>query len=216
MDSQAAIHGHRQVDAAATVLHSALVCLNRGGACREQLTPGMFARPNLKGLQAVLYLLHLRIRGAARTKKVGHPWPVCRPLLAHPTFTNVATLAPILCSSSQALVSSNPSTQELQHIYPVLEPAQAREFKSAMHAWIRELGDAGAVSTDTVKFFVSAYQGSSSHRTVLMLLDLRCGKAGRAACGWACVGGAGGFSVAGRRDARRAPARRHVHISLIL
>lgn len=62
--------------------------------------------------------------------------------------------------------------QELQHIYPVLEPAQAREFKAAMHAWIHELGAAGAVAADTVKYFASAYQGGSSHRTVLMLLDL--------------------------------------------
>ncbi len=60
---------HGQQAEAAAVLHSALVCLNRGGACREPLTPGMFARPNLKGLQAVLHLLHLRIRGTARTKK---------------------------------------------------------------------------------------------------------------------------------------------------
>ncbi|KAL4451310.1 hypothetical protein ABPG77_009382 [Micractinium sp. CCAP 211/92] len=123
---------HGQQAEAAAVLHSALVCLNRGGACREPLTPGMFARPNLKGLQAVLHLLHLRIRGTARTKK------------------------------------------ELQHIYPVLEPAQAREFKAAMHAWIHELGAAGAVAADTVKYFASAYQGGSSHRTVLMLLDLCC------------------------------------------
>ncbi|KAL4420778.1 hypothetical protein ABPG75_010434 [Micractinium tetrahymenae] len=130
MDRQAAARGRQQAEAAAMVLHAALVCLNRGGACREPLTPGMFARPNLKGLQAALYLLHLRIRGAARTKK------------------------------------------ELQHIYPVLEPAQAREFKAAMHAWIRELGAAGAVSADTVKYFASGYQGSSSQRTVLMLLDL--------------------------------------------
>lgn len=63
----------RQAEAAA-VLHAALVCLNRGGTCREPLTPVMFARPNPKGLQAVLYLLHLRICGAAHTKKVRSPW----------------------------------------------------------------------------------------------------------------------------------------------
>lgn len=59
-------------------------------------------------------------------------------------------------------------------MYPVLEPAQAREFKTAMHEWVRELGAAGAVAPDTVKYFVSAFQGSAAHRAVLMLLDLRC------------------------------------------
>jgi hypothetical protein len=42
-----------------------------------------------------------------------------------------------------------------------------------MQEWVQELGAAGHVQTDTVKFFASAYQGSSSHRTVLMLLELR-------------------------------------------
>ncbi|EFN50811.1 hypothetical protein CHLNCDRAFT_141741 [Chlorella variabilis] len=114
----------------ATTLYGALVYLNRGGLCKEPLSPAMFARPNLKGLQAVLHLLHHRIRGAARTKK------------------------------------------ELQHVYPVLEPGQGREFKAVMQGWIRELGEAGLVLPDTVKYFVTAYQGSNSHRTVLMLLDL--------------------------------------------
>jgi hypothetical protein len=59
----------QQETAAAAVLHAALVLLNRGGVCKELLTPGMFARPNLKSLQSALYLLYLRIRGTARTKK---------------------------------------------------------------------------------------------------------------------------------------------------
>lgn len=59
-------------------------------------------------------------------------------------------------------------------MYPVLEPGQGREFKAVMQGWIRELGEAGLVLPDTVKYFVTAYQGSNSHRTVLMLLDLRC------------------------------------------
>ncbi|PSC70806.1 hypothetical protein C2E20_5830 [Micractinium conductrix] len=121
----------RQQAESAAVLHAALAYLNRGNVCREPLTPGMFARPNLKGLQAALYLLHHRIRGAARTKK------------------------------------------EFQHVYPVLEPSQAKEFKAAMQGWVRELGAAGMVHPDTVRFFVSAYLGSSGgHRTVFMLLDI--------------------------------------------
>jgi hypothetical protein len=63
--------------------------------------------------------------------------------------------------------------QELQHIFPALEPGQAREFKAAMHAWLRELGAASCVLPETVQYFVSAYSGGNSHRTVLMLLDLR-------------------------------------------
>jgi hypothetical protein len=54
---------------AAAALHGALVYLNRD-LCKEPLSLGMFARPNLKALQAVMYLLHQRIRGAARTKRV--------------------------------------------------------------------------------------------------------------------------------------------------
>lgn len=57
-------------------------------------------------------------------------------------------------------------------MYPVLEPVQAREFEAAMQEWVRELGAGGAVQPDSVKYFVSAYQGSASHRAVLTLLDL--------------------------------------------
>ena len=57
-------------------------------------------------------------------------------------------------------------------MYPVLEPAQAREFKGAMAEWVRELGAGGALQPDTAKYFVSAFQGSATHRAVLMLLDL--------------------------------------------
>ena len=58
-------------------------------------------------------------------------------------------------------------------MFPVLEPAQGREFKAVMQEWVRELGAAGLLAPDTSKYFVTAYQGSNSHRTVLMLLDLR-------------------------------------------
>jgi hypothetical protein len=57
-------------------------------------------------------------------------------------------------------------------VYPVLEPGQAREFKAAMQGWVGELAAAGALLPDTAKYFVAAYGGSNSHRTVLMLLDL--------------------------------------------
>ena len=56
-----------------------------------------------------------------------------------------------------------------------------------MQGWVRELGAAGMVHPDTVRFFVSAYLGSSGgHRTVFMLLDIRwggsrCAGAGNAA-----------------------------------
>jgi hypothetical protein len=66
-----------------------------------------------------------------------------------------------------------PVQQELQHVFPVLEPAQGRDFKAVMQEWVRELGAAGLLLPDTSKYFVTAYQGSNSHRTVLMLLDLR-------------------------------------------
>lgn len=62
----------QQEAAAAAVLHAALTLLNRGptgGVCKEPLSPAMFSRPNVKGLQAALHLLHYKIRGAARTKK---------------------------------------------------------------------------------------------------------------------------------------------------
>lgn len=78
----------------ATTLYGALVYLNRGGLCKEPLSPAMFARPNLKGLQAVLHLLHHRIRGAARTKKVR----------GHHHRTHVAALLP--CPGAACL--SNP------------------------------------------------------------------------------------------------------------
>lgn len=57
-------------------------------------------------------------------------------------------------------------------MYPVLEPGQAREFRAAMHDWVAELAAAGALAPDSAKYFVAAYGGSNSHRTVLLLLDL--------------------------------------------
>ncbi|PRW20172.1 hypothetical protein C2E21_9164 [Chlorella sorokiniana] len=122
-----------QEAAAATALAAALACLRGPGTAKEPkeaLTAAALARPTLKTMQTALHLLHLRIRGAARTKK------------------------------------------ELQHIYPVLEPGQAKEFKAAMQEWVRELGAAGQLQPDSVKYFVSAYQGSAAHRAVLLLLDL--------------------------------------------
>lgn len=58
---------------AQAVLAAALTCLaHRAGpaVCRDlPLTPGTWARPSLKAMQAALYLLYHRIRGAARAKK---------------------------------------------------------------------------------------------------------------------------------------------------
>lgn len=58
---------------AATVLAAALACLRGPGVAREPreaLAAAALARPTLKTMQTALHLLHLRIRGPARTKKV--------------------------------------------------------------------------------------------------------------------------------------------------
>ena len=136
------------------------------------MAPGAWARPSLKAMQAALYLLHHRIRGAARTKKVwAAPSPPpcfasCR-RLSRPRHLRPAPTCPYR--------PPNLREQELQHVYPVLEPAQAREFKAAMQEWVGELAAGGALAPDAAKYFVSAYQGSAAHRAVLLLLDLRCG-----------------------------------------
>ena len=228
-----------QEGAAAAVLAAALACLRGPGTAKEPkeaLTAAVLARPTLKTMQAALHLLHLRIRGAARTKKVrraaaaaGCPQlPLsqfcgggCRSApCAQPTSWH-ACIADAPDASTITLPPSAPK-QELQHIYPVLEPGQAKEFKAAMQEWVRELGElevqahgngcgrldpfvgsdrplrvkpslgpslppplhpppcpsarsgaAGQLQPDSVKYFVSAYQGSAAHRAVLLLLDLR-------------------------------------------
>jgi hypothetical protein len=87
---------HEVAASAAATLHSALTHLNRGGVCKEPLTPGMFVRPNLKGLQAVLHLLYSRIRGAARSKKV-------RSLASLSTLLLALNFQPSACPLSQHL-----------------------------------------------------------------------------------------------------------------
>ncbi len=150
-----------QEAAAATVLAAALACLRGPGGAKEPkepLTAAALARPTLKTMQTALHLLHLRIRGAARTKKVraaasaaGCP-QLLRDLCA--ALSAVAGTGPRAVLSVRyfiRVVSPDSGTsicglpysvlQELQHIYPVLEPGQAKEFKAAMQEWVRELGE---------------------------------------------------------------------------
>lgn len=150
-----------QEAAAATVLAAALACLRGPGGAKEPkepLTAAALARPTLKTMQTALHLLHLRIRGAARTKKVR----------AAASAAGCSQLLRRLCAALSAVAGTGPRAplsvrhfsrdispdgcssvccrpyavlQELQHIYPVLEPGQAKEFKAAMQEWVRELGE---------------------------------------------------------------------------
>ena len=79
---------------------------------------------------------------------------------------------PPLCACPACLLLHLHLLQDLQHIYPVLEPGQAKEFRGAMQEWVRELGAAGQLSPEAAKYFVTAYQGNNAHRTMLMLLEL--------------------------------------------
>lgn len=172
MERQRRAAQEAQAAAAAAALHAALAALqHRGPPVRElPAAPAAWARPSVKAMQAALYLLHHRIRGAARTKKVrALAWPHCSSC----RWLSCLPPAPSLRQHPRAQPPPNHHKQELQHVYPVLEPAQAREFKAAMQGWVGELAAGSAISPDAAKYFPSAYQGSAAHRSVLLLLDLR-------------------------------------------
>lgn len=77
----------------------------------------------------------------------------------------------------------------------------------------RTSGAAGQLQPDSVKYFVSAYQGSAAHRGVLLLLDLRWGACqGSAQAGQVHTGlpSKDGNAAPGALQRRRAPGPKQV------
>lgn len=59
--------------------------------------------------------------------------------------------------------------QDLRHCWPLAESQSQRDFRAAMHAWIKALGSAGRLPPDAVRFFPTAYQTACGPRTIELL-----------------------------------------------
>ena len=149
-------------DEHAIVLHTALLlAVDHGQEWAKlagcPLSPSTFdgGRPNSKALDAALFLLYRRVQGAPRAKKV-----------------RVAAVADALepaqrarlepaCPPARRGHSALRCAQELRGCWPILEPSQHREFRSLMHAWVRDLGAAARLPADVVRRFPTAYQAAA-------------------------------------------------------
>lgn len=160
------MEARRLADAQLAVASAALQLLDQGESRRAQREPPWAElgarRPDTATVQAALHLLFLRLNGRAAAKRVGG---------AHRKGRRARRRH--LCPSHLRPPHPPPpaAPQELRGCWPITESGQHKEFRAAMHAWVKGLAAAGRLPPAAARHFVVAYQTWGA-RTVELLFHL--------------------------------------------